>query len=144
MVNEVSAGGVVVFGNAILLLRKYNGDWVLPKGRVEKSEEIKKTALREVFEEGGVKAQIIKYIGMIHYNFRNLKNDETINKTVHWFLMNTRNMDCTPQKGEGFIEARFVHIDRVANMIKYDDERKILLKAIDVLNSSLQDETYEV
>ena len=32
MLREVSSGGVVVFGNTILLLRKYNGDWVLPKG----------------------------------------------------------------------------------------------------------------
>ncbi|MCG8485127.1 MAG: NUDIX hydrolase, partial [Clostridia bacterium] len=37
MKREISAGGVVVFGNAILLLRKYNGDWVLPKGRVEEN-----------------------------------------------------------------------------------------------------------
>jgi len=43
---EISAGGVVVFGNAILLLKKYNGDWVLPKGRIEKGEEVEATALR--------------------------------------------------------------------------------------------------
>ena len=36
MMIEVSSGGVVIFGNTILLLRKYNGDWVLPKGRLEK------------------------------------------------------------------------------------------------------------
>lgn len=34
MREEISAGGVVVLGNTILLLRKYNGDWVLPKGKV--------------------------------------------------------------------------------------------------------------
>ena len=37
---EISAGGVVVFGNAILLLKKYNGDWVLPKGRIERKEDV--------------------------------------------------------------------------------------------------------
>ena len=31
MITEISSGGVVIFGNALLLLRKYNGDWVLPK-----------------------------------------------------------------------------------------------------------------
>ena len=41
MREEVSAGGVVLFGNAILLLRKFNGDWVLPKGKVEESRYIK-------------------------------------------------------------------------------------------------------
>ena len=38
MREEVSAGGVVLVGNAILLLKKYNGDWVLPKGKVEPGE----------------------------------------------------------------------------------------------------------
>ena len=38
MREEISAGGVVLFGNAILLLRKFNGDWVLPKGKVEEGE----------------------------------------------------------------------------------------------------------
>ena len=41
MREEISAGGVVLFGNAILLLRKFNGDWVLPKGRIEAGEQKK-------------------------------------------------------------------------------------------------------
>ena len=43
-----------LFGNAILLLRKFNGDWVLPKGRIEAGEQKKEAALREVLEETGV------------------------------------------------------------------------------------------
>ncbi|MGF7060248.1 NUDIX hydrolase [Brassicibacter mesophilus] len=131
MRHEVSAGGVVVFGNAILLLRKYNGDWVLPKGKVEANEDFDYTATREVLEEGGVKANIVKYLGKIHYSFRNTREeDEIVNKTVHWFLMATRSMECTPQKQEGFVDARFVHIDRAAQLAKYDDEKKIIAKAI--------------
>jgi len=131
MRHEVSAGGVVVFGNTILLLRKYNGDWVLPKGRVEINEEFDYTAKREVMEEGGVKANIIKYLGKIHYSFRNTRKEgEIINKTVHWFLMATRSMECTPQKKEGFVDARFVHINRAAQLAKYEDEKKIIVKAI--------------
>lgn len=57
MREEISAGGVVLFGNAILLLRKFNGDWVLPKGRIEAGEQKKEAALREVLEETGVKSE---------------------------------------------------------------------------------------
>ena len=32
MREEVSAGGVVLFGNAILLLGEFNGGWVLSTG----------------------------------------------------------------------------------------------------------------
>ena len=66
---EKSAGGVVIYDNAILLLRKYNGDWVLPKGRIEKDEKIKEAALREVKEETGTQAEVIKYLGEILLSF---------------------------------------------------------------------------
>lgn len=135
MIEEVSAGGVVIFGNAILLLRKFNGDYVLPKGRVEKNESIKDAALREVYEEAGVKAEIIKYIGMVHYKFKNLKEDDMVYKTVHWYLMKTTNMDCVPQKKEGFIDASFVHINKVDELMRYEDEKNIIIKGIKMLNS---------
>ena len=64
MREEISAGGVVLFGNAILLLRKFNGDWVLPKGKVEEGENNEEAALREVAEETGVKAETLKYLGL--------------------------------------------------------------------------------
>ncbi|NBI08182.1 NUDIX hydrolase [Senegalia massiliensis] len=134
---ETSSGGVVIFNNAILLLKKYNGDWVLPKGRVEENENLSQAAIREVYEEGSVHADIVKYIDSISYSFRNNRNsnNELVKKTVHWFLMRTNSMECYPQKREGFIEARFVHIDRVAELAKYDDEQEVIKKAINEINN---------
>ena len=67
MIEATSCGGVVIFRGKILLLyknykNKYEG-WVLPKGTVEAGEEYKDTAMREVYEETGVKATLMKYIG---------------------------------------------------------------------------------
>ncbi len=64
MIEAVSCGGVVIFRGKILLLyknfhNKYEG-WVLPKGTVEAGEEHSETAVREVFEESGARASIIK------------------------------------------------------------------------------------
>ena len=130
MRKETSAGGVVMVGNAILLLRKYNGDWVLPKGRMKKTETLERTALREVCEESGVKGEILLYLGNIMYML-NSKNPrrEKIEKTVHWFLMSAKNMECVPLRREGFIEAKYIPIEKAINIAKYDDERKILIKA---------------
>jgi ADP-ribose pyrophosphatase YjhB (NUDIX family) len=127
MKKETSAGGIVIVGNAILLLRKYNGDWVLPKGRVEYNEEISKTALREVLEESGVKAEIVKYIGEITYpmHVHRQEREQSI-KTVYWFLMKARNMDCKPQREEGFAEAKYIHIDRAEEMAHYNDEKRMI------------------
>ncbi|WZL72107.1 NUDIX hydrolase [Clostridiaceae bacterium 35-E11] len=140
MREEISSGGVVVFGNAILLLRKYNGDWVLPKGKVEPEEDISSAAIREVYEEGSVKAEVVKYLGEIHYCFKDCwEEHEKVHKTVHWYLMKARNMDCMPLKKEGFVDARFVHIRRAAGLAKYDDEREIIKKAIIEIQKDLTD-----
>lgn len=133
MIEEVSAGGVVIFGNTLLLLKKFNGDWVLPKGRVEKDEDIRETALREVLEESGVKAEIMRYIGMVHYTYKNIKGDEMVYKVVHWYLMKTNSMESVPQKNEGFVEATFVHVDKATELVKYKDEKKIIDKALALL-----------
>lgn len=135
---ELSSGGVVIFGNAILLLKKFNGDWVLPKGRVEKGEDLEDTALREVLEETGVKGKILDYIGKTNYQYENLKDNEIVSKTVHWYLMSASNMDCIPQKNEGFIEASFVHMDKVAEILRYDDEKKIITKGLNIIERKKQ------
>ena len=89
MIEATSCGGVVIFRGKILLLyknykNKYEG-WVLPKGTVEPGEEYKDTAAREVLEETGVDAQIIKYVGKSQYTFT--VPDDTVEKDVHWYLM---------------------------------------------------------
>ncbi len=83
MIEATSCGGVVIFRGKILLLyknyrNKYKG-WVLPKGTVEEGEEYKETALREVNEESGADAQIIKYVGKSQYSF-SAQNDTVFKK----------------------------------------------------------------
>lgn len=133
MIEEISSGGVVIFGNTILLLKKFNGDWVLPKGRIEKNETIQEAAIREVLEESNVKAKPLKYIGKVQYKYKNFKEDEMVSKTVHWYLMKSNCMDCTPQKNEGFINAVFVHVDKAKDLVRYEDERNIILKGLKMI-----------
>lgn len=116
-------------GNGILLLKKYNGDWVLPKGRLKPGEALSETALREVFEETGVKAEILSYLGNITYRLGNREGSERAEKTVHWYYMRARNMDCIPQRSEGFVQAKYIHIQRAISLARYDDERKIIVLA---------------
>ena len=61
---ERSSGAVVYRrknSNFQFLLGKHSGyhKWVLPKGLIEKGEDPKITAFREVEEETGIKAKII-------------------------------------------------------------------------------------
>lgn len=133
MINEVSAGGIVFFRNNILMLRKFNGDWVLPKGRVEENETIMDAAIREVYEESRAKVNVIKYLGKINYQFNrtSFKEKVHINKDVYWFLMKAKNMNCRAQKNEGFVEVKFLPFDKTLVFARYDDERLIIKKAIE-------------
>lgn len=132
MIKEVSSGGIVVFCNTILLLKKYNGDWVLPKGKVEKDETLSRAALREVKEETGVDGNIISYIGKINYKYKSIRDDEIVSKVVHWYYMKTYSMECRPLKSEGFKLAKFVHRDRVLEVLRYEDEKKIIRKVLNL------------
>jgi len=131
MVEATSCGGVVIFRGKILLLyknykNKYEG-WVLPKGTVEEGEEYKETALREVMEEAGTEAQIIKYVGKSQYSFSTPQN--TVLKDVHWFLMMSDSYYSKPQREEFFMDSGYYKFHEAYHMLKFANEKQILEKA---------------
>ena len=131
MIEATSCGGVVIFRGKILLLyknfkNKYEG-WVLPKGTVEKGEDYKDTALREVKEESGATASIIKYIGKSEYTF-NVPED-TVEKEVHWYLMMGDSYYSKPQREEFFVDSGFYKYHEAYHLLKFANERQILEKA---------------
>ena len=131
MIEAISCGGVVIFRGKILLLyknykNKYEG-WVLPKGTVEPGEEFKVTALREVKEESGADASIIKYIGKSSYVFS--VQEDQVAKDVHWYLMSAESYYSKPQKEEYFVDSGFYKYHEAYHLLKFVNERHILEKA---------------
>ena len=131
MIEAVSCGGVVIHKGKILLLYKnykhrYEG-WVLPKGTVEPDEDYKHTALREVEEEAGVSARIIKYIGKSQYSF--MVGQEQVQKDVNWYLMKASNYYSKPQKEEYFVDSGYYKYHEAIHLLKFSNERYILEKA---------------
>lgn len=131
MIKATSCGGVVIFRGKILLLYKnfYNKDegWVLPKGTVEAGEEHKDTAIREVFEETGAKASIMKYIGSSGYTFT--IPDGIVEKEVHWYLMIADSYYSKPQREEFFVDSGYYKYHEAIHLVKYTNERQILEQA---------------
>ena len=133
MIEATSCGGVVIFRGKILLLyknyrNKYEG-WVLPKGTVEAGEEYKDTAAREVREETGVDASIIKYVGKSQYSF-NIQND-VVEKDVHWFLMSANSYHSRPQREEYFVDSGYYKFHEAYHLLKFPNEKEILKQAYD-------------
>lgn len=131
MIQATSCGGVVIFRGKILLLYKnfknrYEG-WVLPKGTVEMGEKHVETALREVFEESGVKATVMKYIGKSEYTF-NVPQD-IVEKEVHWYLMMADNYYSKPQREEFFVDSGYYKFHEAYHLLRFANEKQILEKA---------------
>lgn len=128
MIEAVSCGGVVIYRGKILTLyksykNKYDG-WVLPKGTVEAGEEYKETALREVAEETGVHASIIKYVGKSQYSFS--IPDDVVEKEVHWYLMMANSYYSKPQREEYFVDSGYYKFHEAYHLLKFSNERQIL------------------
>ena len=128
MIEATSCGGVVIYRGKILTLyksykNKYEG-WVLPKGTVEEGENFKDTAIREVREEAGVKASIIKYVGKSQYNFT--VPEDTVEKEVHWLLMMANSYYSKPQREEYFIDSGYYKFHEAYHLLKFSNERQIL------------------
>jgi len=131
LTEATSCGGVVIFRGKILLLYKnyknrYEG-WVLPKGTVEKGEEYNETALREVHEETGVKATIVKYVGKSSYTFTTY--NDVINKDVHWYLMMSDSFYSKPQREEYFCDSGYYKYHEAYHLLKFPNEKQILEQA---------------
>ena len=131
MIEATSCGGVVIYRGKILTLyksyrNKYEG-WVLPKGTVEAGERYEDTALREVREEAGVQASIVKYIGKSQYSFT--VPEDTVEKEVHWFLMTADSYYSKPQREEYFVDSGYYKFHEAYHLLKFSNERQILEKA---------------
>ena len=131
MIEATSCGGVVIFRGKILLLyknykNKYEG-WVFPKGTVEPDEDFKDTALREVKEESGVSASIIKYIGNSQYTFST--QSDIVVKNVHWYLMMSDSYYSKPQREEFFVDSGYYKYHEAYHMLKFSNEKYMLERA---------------
>lgn len=131
MIEAVSCGGVVIFRGKILVLykhfhNKYEG-WVLPKGTMEDGESRTDTALREVYEEAGVDASIMKYIGKSQYTFA--VPEDVVSKEVHWYLMIADSYYSKPQKEEYFTDSGYYKYHEAYHLLKFSNEKQILEQA---------------
>jgi 8-oxo-dGTP diphosphatase len=136
-VNQVSSGGVA--------FRKHDGQlevalisvgearrWQLPKGTVEKDETNEAAAVREVREETGILTEVVTLLDRIEYWFYSTAGGKRTrhHKYVHFFLLRALSGDVRDHDHE-VNESRWVEINAALKMLKFENERRILRKAIE-------------
>jgi ADP-ribose pyrophosphatase YjhB (NUDIX family) len=116
-------------GHEVVLIRTHNlkGEdvWTLPKGAAEEGENAEQTAVREVLEETGIKAEIIGPLEDITYWFVSAKDRARFRKTVHYFLMHAIGGDTSLHDDE-VEEVRFVPVAEAPRRVTYPSDRKVL------------------
>jgi 8-oxo-dGTP diphosphatase len=100
---ERSAGGAVLtvrgdVPHLIMIATRGATRWGLPKGAANPGETAAQAAVREVEEETGVRAEVIRPLETIEYFFR--AGGSLIHKYVDFFLMLYRDGELVPQLTE--------------------------------------------
>ena len=126
MRRELSAGGVLFKDNLVLLIQNPSGVWTFPKGLIEQGETPEKSALREVYEETGVKGEILDYIGEIQYWYQ--LHGEKIFKRVKYYLM--KHLEGEPKPSWEVKDAKFIPVDTAKRLLKYKGDKEIFEKAL--------------
>jgi 8-oxo-dGTP pyrophosphatase MutT (NUDIX family) len=125
-IKEIAAGGVVVNGDRVLLLENARGEWVFPKGKLERGEHYSRAAIREVAEETGLRARVVRPLQLTCYVYQS--GGQPIEKTVHWFLM-------APESGtvvmpvERFRQAIWLGLDDAAHRLTWEEDRGLIAAA---------------
>ena len=126
--NEYSSGGAVIMFRdgapfVAMIATRGRTRWGLPKGAVSEGETSEAAALREVLEETGLEAQIVKPLDTIEYFFR--AGDTLIKKRVDFYLMLQTGGTLTPQLSE-VDDVEWVPICEGIERASFDSERKLL------------------
>mgnify|MGYP001616557083 CR=1 FL=1 len=137
IIHQTSAGGIVFKNNLWLICQhsQHHG-WVFPKGFVgdkNKNESNETAALREVEEEGGIKAKIINDQPIkVQYLYQ--WNNVLVKKTVYYFLMEYVSGDPNHHDWE-MSEVKFVTADAIKKTLTYPSDKEAFEEILKIIKS---------
>lgn len=122
------AGGVVINEyDEVIVVNQRGGSWSLPKGHIENNETELEAAIREIYEESGVKnLELIKTLGS--YERYGLYDQSSL-KTRTIFLFKTVKQNLNPIDSDN-PEALWVHKDKVSEMLTHPKDKEFFLKIL--------------
>ena len=107
----------------------------LPKGLVDAGEKPLESALREVYEETGVTAELVTKLGDSKYVYTRAWGDGArVFKIVSFYLMRYRSgriNDIEPEMRIEVARARWVRLDEAAKLLAYGGEKQMARHALE-------------
>ena len=123
----------------VALMARFNRggklEWCIPKGHLEQNETSEQAAIREVFEETGLEAEIVQHLGEVNYQF--IQDGSKISKTVHVYLMQQTggelSFDKDPHKEASELE--WVQVSELLARLSHGNEKRIAKVAIELIEA---------
>jgi 8-oxo-dGTP pyrophosphatase MutT (NUDIX family) len=117
---------------------KPEGIWALPKGLVDSGERPEETALREGFEETGIRGRLDSKLGDVRYVYT--WQGERVFKVVSFFLAHAaggRIGELPPGMEREVAEARWLPLADAPRLLAYKGEREMAERALVELTRNL-------
>jgi 8-oxo-dGTP diphosphatase len=122
-VRSEAAGGVVMRdGKVAVVHRPRYDDWSLPKGKLEPGETFEQAALREVEEETGLRARLVRELPSVQYEVRGRP------KLVRYWLMDVES-DPGFTPNDEVDELRWLAPPDAAATLSYERDRGVVAAA---------------
>ncbi len=130
MIYEKACGAVVytILNGRIhyVIIQQKEGFHGFPKGHVEKNETEEETALREIYEEVGLKSVLIKGFKVI--DEYPLLHKQNVIKQVVYFLAEYNSQNIIIQEEE-LLGAMLLPYEEAIKILDYESSRKVLAQA---------------
>ncbi len=117
-----AAGGVVLDsqGRVALVHRPRYDDWSLPKGKLDPGESFEQAALREVEEETGLRARLVRELPSIRYS-----DNKGRPKVVRYWLMDVAE-DPGFEPNDEVDELRWLEPEAALTLLSYERDHQVL------------------
>ena len=118
----LAAGGLVLRDDHVAIVHrpKYD-DWSFPKGKLDEGEDFEAAALREVWEETGLRCSLGRTLGDATYT-----DNKDRSKLVRYFEMRPQSGEFTPNNEVD--ELRWVPLADACDLLSYGFDRELVDK----------------